>query len=328
MKRKLRCFRYSVPLLVVVVWIYTNSSEKTFLTLYGAKIYADRQHKVKKWITLCDSHLRGNHRTGNHLFMLAAMLHLAQVTNRTLIMPRDGWKLDRVFDLRVERYNKSIKEMCPCRTVTTPRYDYDKRFDQAKFIREIADTNGTILFCGLSQTYKHSKVVEKELRRLLKFTDKVSDTASNILKQSNNSKRHMNIGVHVRRGDFLLTENIGAGLTVADITYFKTSFKYFTDRHKRVKFFVETDDLTWCLNNIANISSKAEIRFSRGAQEVDLAILSMCDAVIVSTGSFGWWGAWLARRTTVYFDGWPKKGSPLGREFRKDNYFIPEWIPL
>lgn len=96
------------------------------------------------------------------------------------------------------------------------------------------------------------------------------------------------IGVHVRRGDFLLSENIDTGLTVADKTYFKTSFKCFTDRYKRVKFFVETDDLTWCLNNIANISPEAEIRFSRASQEVDLAILSMCDGVIVLTGSFGW----------------------------------------
>jgi len=61
---------------------------------------------------------------------------------------------------------------------------------------------------------------------------------------------------------------------------------------------------------------------------VDLALLAACDAMIVSTGSFGWWAAWLVNRTTVYYDRWARVGSGFSREFDRSRYFPPRWIPL
>lgn len=328
MARYKRLFRIVLFLVPVVTWIYIYALQEKITSVTVRTIHTELQAKSKKWISLCDSKLRGNHGTGNHLFILSAMLHLAQLTNRTLIMPRKGWKLDRVFDLQVERINVSVTQLCPCRSLITPRYDYDNRFDDAHFLKELADTNDTILFCGLSQTYRHAKVVEKELRRQLKFPAHVSHEAEKILRQQKTSGRYKNIAVHVRRGDFLQKAYIRTGLTVADSFYFKRSFKYFTSRHARVRFFIESDDYPWCVNNLPNSSSTAEILFTRGSQEVDLAIISMCHGIVLSTGTFGWWGAWLGNRTTVYFNGWPRNGSALDREFSKKNYFMPQWIPL
>jgi hypothetical protein len=61
---------------------------------------------------------------------------------------------------------------------------------------------------------------------------------------------------------------------------------------------------------------------------VDLAILSSCDAVVVSTGSFGWWAAWLAGKTTVYYDDWPRVGSRMSKPFNATLYWPKTWIPM
>ncbi len=65
---------------------------------------------------------------------------------------------------------------------------------------------------------------------------------------------------------------------------------------------------------------------------VDLAVLAGCDAVIMSTGSFSWWAAWLSNTTVVYYDKWPRP-VPLtkgGIRVEYDNalYFPQRWIPL
>lgn len=35
----------------------------------------------------------------------------------------------------------------------------------------------------------------------------------------------------------------------------------------------------------------------------DMALMIQCDHVIVTSGSFGWWGAWLSGGTRLYFQG-------------------------
>ncbi|ELT91392.1 hypothetical protein CAPTEDRAFT_40726, partial [Capitella teleta] len=57
----------------------------------------------------------------------------------------------------------------------------------------------------------------------------------------------------------------------------------------------------------------------------DLAILSMSEHVIITTGSFGWWGAWLANGTTIYYSDWPRNNSTLSKGFVKEDYFMPHW---
>ncbi|ESO12306.1 hypothetical protein HELRODRAFT_158793 [Helobdella robusta] len=55
------------------------------------------------YVTLCESMLRGDHRAGNHLFMLAALLRFSYLTDRKVIMPvnnKNTWYLDKLFDFR------------------------------------------------------------------------------------------------------------------------------------------------------------------------------------------------------------------------------------
>jgi galactoside 2-L-fucosyltransferase 1/2 len=61
---------------------------------------------------------------------------------------------------------------------------------------------------------------------------------------------------------------------------------------------------------------------------VDLALMSMCGGVIQTTGTYGWWGAWLANATSVYYSNYPAKDSALAHGFNKEDFFLPSWIPM
>ena len=79
--------------------------------------------KNGRYVTLCTNiPMMTARRTGNHLFMLAVALYVAEQTNRTILMPRDGWPLDNWFDLdSIERYVEAFP--CPCWVLRPwPRY--------------------------------------------------------------------------------------------------------------------------------------------------------------------------------------------------------------
>lgn len=95
------------------------------------------------------------------------------------------------------------------------------------------------------------------------------------------------------------------------------------------------DSGRWSSNNSGASSGyfkKPEISyvFSEGhSAGVDMAIIAACDSVVISTGSFGWWAAWLANRTTtVYYSNWPRPGSGLAKFFVNQRYFPERWIPM
>jgi len=72
-----------------------------------------------------------------------------------------------------------------------------------------------------------------------------------------------------------------------------------------------------------------DVAYSEGHDAgFDLALLSLSDGVIMSTGTYGWWGAWLSNNTTIYYSNWPRTGSRLSGMFNRDDFFPPHWIPI
>ena len=96
---------------------------------------------------------------------------------------------------------------------------------------------------------------------------------------------------------------------------------------KRLVFVVCSDDIEWCHENLE--SKRADVSIvTTGDPIVDMAVLAQCRHSIVTVGTFGWWSAWLANGTTVYYGDWPAQGSSLAAATRHRDYFYPHWIPL
>lgn len=61
---------------------------------------------------------------------------------------------------------------------------------------------------------------------------------------------------------------------------------------------------------------------------IDLGILSMANHSIITVGTFGWWGAWLANGTVIYYKNHIISGSVLDSQTINEDFFPPQWIPL
>ena len=83
--------------------------------------------------------------------------------------------------------------------------------------------------------------------------------------------------------------------------------------------------------NLASFENQVDVAVAHSEGHdagFDLAMVSRCDGVIMSTGTYGWWGAWLANKTTIYYSDWPRNGSKLLRYFSREDFFPPNWIPM
>ena len=326
---------YLVAYYVILPWMALKRS--TIQVQYENRSTIQVQCDSSKYVTLCSNRLSGNHRLGNHLFMFAAMLFIADVTGREVAMPKDGWFLDKELDIDNIIRVDDRKDLCPCRRLPLSIYNYNPIFDNATEVsRLMTDSHCTLELCDLAQTYRYASAVELPLRKVLRFRPETVEKA--ILFMSSVQQRKpdgggsdwFSVGVHVRRGDFLLKREADFGLTVVDKSYLRHAFEFFTSRNTRVQFIVATDDWKWTSTNIPTVdNAKARITHTgNNTAGVDLAILSMCDAIVVSTGSFGWWAAWLANKTTVYYENWPRPNSKLSSLQDKAGYFPRHWIPM
>lgn len=95
-------------------------------------------------------------------------------------------------------------------------------------------------------------------------------------------------------------------------------------RHRIRRPFSSTDAVAD--HDMVDIS----VVFSDGqSAAVDMAVIVQCNAIVISTGSFGWWAAWLAnRQTTIYYSMWPRPGSDMSYYFNASKYFPEKWIPM
>lgn len=135
------------------------------------------------------------------------------------------------------------------------------------------------------------------------------------------------VGVHVRRGDYLAQYNVDKGYTVADAKFLQRSMSYFEDKYKNVIFVVSTDAKEWAGYNVRSAAHPVLYSPFEPAQPFhDLSLLSQCNRAVVTVGTFGWWGAWLAGGETIYYRYFPKPKSEIAAGFRASDFFIPQWI--
>lgn len=135
------------------------------------------------------------------------------------------------------------------------------------------------------------------------------------------------VGVHVRIKD-VPTHKCDIRKFPA---YLQRAFQMMETRYPHVQFVLASDDIKACKRQ--PYLSRANLHFvdEPHSPELDMAILSLCDHIVLTYGTFGWWSAFLgahARNGTVVFqkDGvaeWQGK-----RAYNQTQHFLPTWTAL
>ena len=182
---------------------------------------------------------------------------------------------------------------------------------------------------------QHEQVIRADLDWHAGITQRARDYIQRhqLLLDESDSTR---ICMHVRRGIDLTwnLRNVQHGHTVAPLRYYLRALQHATisANASNHRVFVISDDAAWCRREFAaNVNVTTTHVVQSGYREVDLAIVGQlrCSSFVLSTGTFGWWAAYLSRAPrVVYYARWPRPASPMDRMLNRTDYFPADWVAL
>ena len=279
-------------------------------------------------------------RLGNTMFSFAAALGIGKLNNLTAVVERSS-PLVETFRI-LEPISIDMDNTMAYTSVNY--FEYGRRgsaYDRGtrNLFEVIRSQPNHVQLQGYFQSWRYFDNVVDRVRQNFVFHEHILSEAKLFLSSvkptawKENDVDFTRVGVHVRRGDLVMIPRIHQfGYTVATADYFHSAMKYFAERYYHVQFVVCSDDIEWCHSSLptaADIGSNVNIVFSENrSPKVDLAILAHCNHTVMSVGSFGWWAAWLANGTTVYYADWPRPFSRLEYHVDKNDYFPKHWIPM
>ena len=173
------------------------------------------------------------------------------------------------------------------------------------------------------QSLKHFQNVTGAVRKAFEVKQSYLQKAKSFLRQNIKDYKTI-IGLHVRRGDFLDSGKVRRGRVVADGNYTQKAMTFYRQRYKDAHFVVCSDDMKWCKKNI----NGSDISYSKFKEPIlDMTLMSLCHHMIITAGTFSWWGGWLSGGNVVYLKDFPRPGSAIFKKLEED-YYPPHWIGM
>ncbi|XP_046559927.1 galactoside alpha-(1,2)-fucosyltransferase 2-like [Haliotis rubra] len=276
----------------------------------------------KSQIYLCNK-VRG--RLGNQMFAYASAYGVAKRHNRTVVIETSR-PLNRIFSLKAEL----IDDFCVCDDVKNVQPRWGCRFD-ASFFKKSFPQRVNVRLNGYLQSWMYFRHMEDDIRRQFTFTDSYRKAAREIIEKTitaGGRKATTVIAVHIRRGDITAEPRyVRYGYKVPNDKYFFKAFAFFREKVSDPVFLLFSDNFEWTKRHLTG----NDVIYMEGHNATtDMALMIECNHTIMSVGSFGWWAAYLAGGTTIYYRHPAWDGSELRKEFSKNysDYFMPEWIGM
>ncbi|UYV62036.1 FUT2 [Cordylochernes scorpioides] len=269
-----------------------------------------------------------NHgRLGNQMESLAALLGLAQLNQRLPLAQDCNLRhLEPYFTIDVPR----IPDLKPPplfkyhHQIGTFLTDSDKNISEKKFY-----ISGNPF--PLSFSFYHH--IRSTIRSQFTFKKHIVEYAKNFIEAIRKEVEVAStiIGIHVRGtdyGNYLKSKSRKA--RIVDMKYFDKAMNHFRTRYastSRLYFVLVCDDMDFCREMFKD--RKVGYAPSAPHGSYHMALLTMCDHIILSYGSFGYWAAYLSYGETVYFKDYLPPDSVVTHNQLLDYYkYLPEWIGI
>ncbi|ELT98488.1 hypothetical protein CAPTEDRAFT_205606 [Capitella teleta] len=262
-------------------------------------------------------------RLGNRMFEFASLIGIGRSNGVSVVIPTRLNLLDSIFDMtqcQIPTMNSSSRK--DFYRLITPHGTkvYDARFEN---IRQHF-FHSKMIIMGYMQSYRYFQEHEDFIRSCFQFKKVYKERVDHFFKTQIPENRTV-IGIHVRRGDKLdRWHELFSNRSILSVSYFHKAMNLMQMKYPNAFFVVASNDMEWAKANLADRAIMSP--FNSSSFVYDFALLANCQHSIISIGTFGWWTAWLANGTTIYFNNYPREGEIEG--FIPSDYYYKDWIPL
>jgi hypothetical protein len=218
-------------------------------------------------------------RLGNQLYEYAALLGIGRELGFDVaIPPLDQHELGSCFEIRAPILTRRDRRHIRHR-LHEPRIGYSPRY------RDIDD------FTDLTGYFQSPRYFPDRaaLKQELVFRPELLDAGAAAVERHRVHGQPV-VGVTVRRGDYLLHPHQFVQLWATD--FYDRAFSFVTEKvGDDVVFLVSSDDPSWCRDHFTD---PRVVVVDGVADQAQLAMLTLCDHLVLANSSFAWWAAWLS----------------------------------
>ena len=271
-------------------------------------------------------------RLGNQLFEHAATLAIAKATGKQAC----------IFGARVHLIHEhflsdgAFLRKCDDGETTTDTQPHRVHHEAGYAIfSPLPKTEKSLEVIGYLQSWKYFAGSEAEILKAFTLKPSYLKHANEILDNKQGEEDgdfYYNVGIHMRwfEGDYLREP---------PKEYYQKAMQYFKLKYgnegKRVRFYLASNDMKRS-QNLGIFSDDESVVFLNNdgtthAMMFDFAVLMSCDGMILSTGTFGWWAAWLGPHQrnegdVLYFSEVFDMNHEANKGLvNKEDYYPPTW---
>lgn len=235
---------------------------------------------------------------GNQMFQYAFAKSLSLKTNTefkvdlSFLKRRDlGENFTyRDFDLDIFNIPKNIIKETPTddlQNISEIMFSYSQ--ETVNIIEQ--NIGGGIYLDGYWQSYKYFEEFEDYIKKDFLFKNLVKNNEdTNVKNMLNDIMTSNSVMVNIRRTDYLNHNFHG----VMGIEYINDATKIIESKINNPKYFVFSDDIEWCKENI-KLDNMIIVDYNYKGDRFDLylQLMKSCKHFIIPNSSFAWWSAWL-----------------------------------
>lgn len=207
-------------------------------------------------------------------------LDVFRVEPRFLVPPR--W-LAPVYDLRVGPLSRRLRRLAARGrpVVHEAHFHYDPAI--------LAQARAGVTYEGWFQSPRYFAGVADQLREEFRFRRPPLPESAAL---GDRIRATNSICLNVRRTDFLRVDTLNA----TDRAYFLRGAAHLAERVAEPHFFVFSDDVAWCRQNIQLDQPTEFVDHDHKGYKFGnyLRLMTECRHFLIPNSSFAWWAAWLA----------------------------------
>jgi hypothetical protein len=188
----------------------------------------------------------------------------------------------KVYDKKTRLFNKFINNL-----------EIVKESDFSKFDKNILLLGNNSYLDGYFNSFLYFQQIQDVLKKDFQLNQKLDEDNLIMLKKITSCN---SVAVHIRRGDYLLTDFHG----VLSIEYYVKSIELINSNIENSVFFIFSDDIHWVENHFKDILLSLQVCFiivnnnNDYTNYKDMYLMKNCKNFILANSSFGWWSAWLS----------------------------------
>lgn len=250
---------------------------------YGAGICLSQKHGVG---LLVDTSILLDHTPGLHEVNRQYGLDIFQLDVRTA-SDAERWKFNsHGLPLPVKVLHRLMSPITSGQTYREQSF----RFDDYLLSRVRAPR----YISGNWQSYQYIEPVATQLRSDFRFREPIPESSASLataIRQANS------VCLNVRRTDYVSVSGTASVLGFVGLEYYRTAVELVQDVAGDLQFFVFSDDLTWCRENLDWLpNNPVFVDHSHAGRQFShyLQLMSLAQLFIIPNSTFAWWAAWLS----------------------------------